>query len=92
MKNATPGKPGTLKSTRDEAQREGRALRRTVPRAGQGISKPSMRTADPLNMLSTTARNRLPNLLPLRYGRMSHSPFTYMRGAAAMIASDVANI
>ncbi|TSA12153.1 MAG: DUF2252 domain-containing protein [Betaproteobacteria bacterium] len=51
-----------------------------------------MRTADSLNMLSTTARNRLPNLLPLRYGRMRHSPFTYMRGAAAMIASDVANM
>ena len=81
MKNATPGKLGTLKSARDKAQLEGRDLRRTVPRAGQAIWKPSMRTADPLDMLLATARNRLPDLLPLRYGRMSHSPFTYMRGA-----------
>lgn len=90
MKNANAGKPGTLESVRNAAQREGRALRRTVSRAGQAIWKPSMRTGDPLDMLLATARNRLPDLLPLRYGRMSHSPFTYMRGAAAMMASDVA--
>ena len=49
-----------------------------------------MRTADPMELLLATGKNRLRELLPLRYGRMSHSPFTYMRGAAAMMAADVA--
>lgn len=49
-----------------------------------------MRRHDPLEMLVASGRNRLAELLPLRYGRMSHSPFTYMRGAAAIMASDVA--
>jgi len=49
-----------------------------------------MRTADPLDLLAATGGNRIAELLPLRYGRMSHSPFTYMRGAAAMMAADTA--
>ncbi len=49
-----------------------------------------MRSADPL--WPCYARRQgvaCPDLLPLRYGRMSHTPFTYMRGAAAMMAFDV---
>ena len=79
----------SLKSARDEAFREG-ALRKSMPRASHAQWKPSMRTGDPLDLLLATSRTRLPDLLPLRYGRMSHSPFTYMRGAAAMMAADVA--
>lgn len=90
MRKAAAPQPRTLNSARENAQREGRALRKTVPRASHAIWKPSIRSENPLNMLLSTARNRLPDLLPLRYGRMSHSPFTYMRGAAAMMAADIA--
>jgi uncharacterized protein (DUF2252 family) len=41
-------------------------------------------------MLLTTGRDRMAHLLPLRYGRMSRSPFAYMRGSAAMMAADLA--
>lgn len=49
-----------------------------------------MRRLDPLEALLATDRNRLPHLLPLRFGRMSQSPFAYLRGAAASMAADVA--
>lgn len=80
----------SLKSARDQAYREGRTLRKSVPRTSHGTWKPSMRRGDPLEMLLATSRSRLRQLLPLRYGRMSHSPFTFMRGIAAMMAADVA--
>ena len=48
-----------------------------------------MRRADPIAMLLDTSRNRLPHLLPLRYGRMSRSAFAWMRGSAALMASDL---
>ena len=79
-----------LKSARDKAYREGEALRKSMPRASHAVWKPAMRTGDPLELLLATGKNRLRDLLPLRYGRMSHSAFTYMRGAAAMMAADTA--
>jgi uncharacterized protein (DUF2252 family) len=48
-----------------------------------------MRHADPIAKLLETSRNRLPYLLPLRYGRMSRSAFAWMRGSAALMASDL---
>ncbi len=90
MPGDTARKTSRLISARDHAQQAGRALRKAMPRAGHAIWKPSMRTGDPLDMLLATSRNRLPDLLPLRYTRMSDSPFTYMRGAAAQMAADIA--
>jgi uncharacterized protein (DUF2252 family) len=68
---------------------EGRAFRRRAPRSEHAQWRADMRTRDPVDMLVITARTRLQDLLPLRYGRMSRSPFAYMRGSAAMMASDV---
>ena len=68
---------------------EGRALRRRFPRGEHGRWRAEMRSRDPVDMLVVTGRTRLPELLPLRYGRMSRSPFAAMRGSAAMMASDV---
>jgi len=90
MRKDAKGTSGALISARNRAYREGRALRKAMPRAGHAAWKSSMRGGDPLDMLRATARNRLPDLLPLRYGRMSRSAFTYMRGSAAMMAADVA--
>ena len=68
---------------------EGRTFRRQTPRSDHAQWRVDMRTSDPVEMLVVTGRSRLKDLLPLRYGRMSRSPFAYMRASAAMMASDV---
>ena len=91
MKTHASKESASLKSARDEALREGRSIRATVSRADHAVWRPSMRQGNPIDMLIATGQSRLQHLLPLRYGRMSHSPFTYMRGAAAMMAADIAS-
>ena len=90
MKTSNTKEQASLRSARDQAQRAGRSLRSSVARADHAVWHPGMRQGDPIEMLIATGRSRLQHLLPLRYGRMSHTPFTYMRGAAAMMAADVA--
>ena len=68
---------------------EGRALRKQAPRREHARWHADMRSRDPVEMLVVTGRSRLQELLPLRYGRMSRSPFAFMRASAAMMASDV---
>jgi hypothetical protein len=46
--------------------------------------------SDPLRLLANQYSIRIPDLVPLRYGRMSATPFTFFRGAAAVMASDLA--
>jgi uncharacterized protein (DUF2252 family) len=82
--------PRSSESTRRKAIGEGRALRKEVSRASHAVWKAPLDRADPMTVLVATSRNRLAHLLPLRYGRMSRTPFTYMRGAAAMMAADLA--
>jgi len=69
---------------------EGRALRKKVPRSSHAQWQPPADRPDPLGVLLASGKSRLPHLIPLRYGRMSQSAFAYMRGAAAMMASDLA--
>src|SRR5258708_33078702 len=69
---------------RRKALEEGRALRRKVPRSIHAVWKPPTNRPDPVALLLQTGRRRLSHLLPLRYGRMSQSAFTLMRGAAAL--------
>jgi uncharacterized protein (DUF2252 family) len=68
----------------------GRALREKIPRSRQAEWKPPRNRTDPLSLLADSDRHRLPELLPIRYGRMSKSPFTFLRGAAAIMAADLA--
>lgn len=77
-------------SARREAFAEGRALRKRVPRSSHAAWTPPAKRAEPVAVLLRTGKNRLPHLLPLRYGRMSLSAFAYMRGTAAMMAADLA--
>lgn len=81
--------PLPTEHAREVARREGRELRRKVPRSSHAEWDPAMRTADPIESLLATSRNRLAHLLPLRYGRMSRSAFAWMRGSAALMASDL---
>ncbi|MFG2980846.1 DUF2252 domain-containing protein [Streptomyces sp. NPDC048258] len=72
--------------------RTGRAVRKQVGRASHGRWTPAADRADPLWVLRRQAADRVAELLPIRYGRMAVSPFTFLRGAAAVMAADLAAV
>jgi len=76
--------------TVEERMAEGRALRKLVPRSSHGKWKASPRRPDPISLLVKADQGRLADLLPIRYGRMRQSPFAFYRGAAALMAFDIA--
>jgi uncharacterized protein (DUF2252 family) len=68
----------------------GKAARAAAPRAGHAAYEPAGDRADPVALLERQARTRVPELVPIRYGRMLVSPFTFYRGAAMIMAGDLA--
>ncbi|PWI18809.1 DUF2252 domain-containing protein [Streptomyces sp. Act143] len=84
-----PGSPGGPGTPGDRAAR-GRAARKRVPRSAHAGRLPAVDRPDPVAVLERQGRDRLPELLPIRYGRMSASPFAFLRGAAAVMAADLA--
>jgi uncharacterized protein (DUF2252 family) len=81
----------TIGSVKDEpAQRvaDGRAARRDRPRSSH--AELSVGSRDPLEILGRQDESRVPELVPIRYGRMLASPFAFFRGAAAVMAADLA--
>jgi uncharacterized protein (DUF2252 family) len=68
---------------------EGRLLRDRVPRTRHAGWRRPPRRRNPVEILIETGKGRLPELLPIRYGRMLQSPFTFYRGAAAIMAADL---
>ena len=68
----------------------GKAARREVPRESHVTFEARADRPDPVSLLESQARSRAPDLVPVRYGRMMVSPFTYDRGAALPMASDLA--
>src|SRR5207342_2169491 len=73
-----------------ERAAHGKAARAEVPRSAHGVWEPSLRRPDPVDLLEEQAATRVPELVPVRYGRMLVSPFTFYRGAAYLMASDLA--
>ncbi|ETD31398.1 DUF2252 domain-containing protein [Williamsia sp. D3] len=71
--------------------RRGRDARHLVPRRELGNWDPVTRGHDPLQTILAQSAIRAPDLLPIRHGRMGHSPWTYYRGAAAVMAADLAS-
>ena len=67
----------------------GRAARKSASRASQGEWQAAPDRTGPLEILSDQDRTRVPQLVPVRYGRMLASPFTFYRGAAAIMAADL---
>jgi hypothetical protein len=67
-----------------------KALREKVLRAAQAMSKRPADRPDPVAILQASDHDRLPELVPIRYGRMLQSPFAFYRGAAAVMADDLA--
>ena len=77
--------------TVDERRAQGRALRNAVPRTSQAEWAPSADRPDPIAMLQASNDGRMATLVPVRFGRMSASPFAFYRGAAALMAADLAH-
>jgi len=73
----------------DERIAAGKALRNRASRKAQGKWTPPPNRPDPIEHLKHADKGRLPELLPIRYGRMSLSPFSFFRGAAALMAFDL---
>ena len=70
---------------------KGKRLRRVVSREAHGAWKPGPDRADPLALLEEQNLARIPQLVPVRMGRMAVSPFAFYRGAAAVMAADLAS-
>jgi uncharacterized protein (DUF2252 family) len=68
----------------------GRAARSDAPRSIHADWEPAADRPDPVDLLEEQAASRVPELVPLRYGRMSASPFAFFRGAAYVMAHDLA--
>jgi uncharacterized protein (DUF2252 family) len=68
----------------------GKAARREVPRSSHAVFEPDSDRSDVVALLESQAQARVAELVPLRYARMQVSPFTFFRGAALIMASDLA--
>ena len=77
--------------TREERVSRGRAARSETPRTSHAEFAPGPHRPDPVGQLESQGATRVPELLPIRYGRMAISPFTFFRGAALVMASDLAS-
>ena len=73
-----------------ERLKAGRALRKKVPRKDHASWTAPANRPDPIKLLIESDTGRIPSLLPIRYGRMRQSPFAFLRGAAALMAFDLA--
>jgi uncharacterized protein (DUF2252 family) len=74
----------------DERAERGRAARAEAPRSSHAEWVAAPDRPDPVALLEAQAGSRVPELVPIRYGRMAASPFAFFRGAAAVMASDLA--
>jgi uncharacterized protein (DUF2252 family) len=76
---------------RDRERRTGRRRRTVVPRTSQGVWEPPSDRVDPIALLDAENVGRVPALVPVRWGRMLESPFAFLRGAAGLMAADLAH-
>src|SRR3954462_13535732 len=74
-----------------ERGERGRAARREVPRSVHAAWAPAPDRRAPVDILQEQSADRPPDLVPVRYGRMLESPFAFFRGAAAIMAPDLAH-
>jgi uncharacterized protein (DUF2252 family) len=77
--------------TAEERVARGQTARQTAPRSSHGAWEPAPDRLDPIALLEEQAESRVPELVPIRYGRMLVSPFTFYRGAALIMAGDLAS-
>ena len=77
--------------SREELRSRGRTLRDKVSRRSHADCPVSSDRQDPLDLLIESNKGRIPQLIPIRYGRMMQSPFAFFRGAASIMAADLAS-
>ncbi|MGA5064603.1 DUF2252 domain-containing protein [Streptomyces exfoliatus] len=90
MADATTALRAARHATPEERAALGKEARRRSPRSGHAEYRPAADRPDPLTVLEAQSATRVPELVPIRYGRMIESPFRFYRGAAAIMASDLA--
>jgi uncharacterized protein (DUF2252 family) len=76
--------------SRSELLAMGKSLRDNCPRAAHAVWQPPANRPDPLELMEESSKGRIPQLIPIRYGRMMQTPFTFYRGAALNMAADLA--
>jgi uncharacterized protein (DUF2252 family) len=101
--NPSPASGGARRSSPSQSARKvehltpaeraarGKATRTQVPRSSHGAWEPRADRPDPVELLEEQASTRAPELVPIRYGRMLVSPFTFYRGAAYLMAADLSH-
>jgi uncharacterized protein (DUF2252 family) len=89
---ASPRQESTknVSTPEDAPADDGRSRRKQAPRSGHADWHPSIDRRDPVAILIESSVGRVEHLLPIRYGRMLQSPFSFYRGAAAIMADDLA--
>ena len=80
----------TARLTPAERVRIGKDARAKTPRSSHATFEPAADRPDPVKQLEGQGKSRVQDLVPIRYGRMLVSPFTFYRGAALIMASDLA--
>jgi len=77
--------------SKTERRKQGKAFREKCPRTAQAAWKARSKSTDIVALLEESDADRIPGLIPVKYQRMSVSPFTFYRGAAILQARDLAN-
>ncbi|MFD9825456.1 DUF2252 family protein, partial [Streptomyces violascens] len=90
MTSPSPSPAARPPTSPEERARHGRAARKRLSRSAHGRWIPGADRPDPLAVLAEQARTRVPELVPIRYGRMAESPFRFLRGSPAVMAADLA--
>jgi uncharacterized protein (DUF2252 family) len=75
--------------SREERLAAGKLLREKVPRSSHAVWTPPANRGDPIDILEASNQDRVPELVPIRYGRMLRSPFAFFRGSAGLMAYDL---
>lgn len=88
--------PGNIRlrihnAPRSERYEMGKQLRKACPRSSHTKWQAPVKRQNPIDLLLASEEGRIPDLLPLRHGRMARSPFTFYRGSAFNMASDLAS-
>ena len=77
--------------TAAQRKQEGKDKRNEFPRESQAEFEQGPDRQDPVSVLKKSSKGRLMHLVPIRYGRMSVNPFTFLRGSASLMAMDIAS-
>jgi len=86
-----PGQGAGRPTSPQERMAAGKALRVKVQRSHHGVWRRRHDRADPIDLLQASDAERIPELVPIRYGRMLQTPFTFYRGSAMVMAADLAH-